>query len=622
MKKRIPAAALSLALMFSLAAPAAALEVEDARTLLKKYYVDQLPDAALQAKTLDELLRSLNDPYTVYYSAEEYAQFLTSIDGEQLVGIGVSIQNAFHDGFELMSVLPNSPALEAGLQPGEKLIAVDGHTLTETDSPANLIAGGEGTPVTITLRASDGTVRDVTMVRRKVQIPIVTYEQAGSAGFITCDSFGESTAETVRQAVTELDKDTAVWVMDLRGNPGGTSAAAAGAAGVFLGQEVMVFFRDGSDSYYQTATTALSTDATDKPLIILTGRQSASASELFSAAIRDHRGGITIGQRTYGKGVAQKIYDAEKYPELFDGDALKITTYRFFSPDGATNHLLGIIPTLLVDAQYTEDIAMLLSSPEPERTLGNWKLELCGQRFYLDKAQCLSQPDALTELLESLPLSAKLSRGMGGGSWMESSPARMAEEFELAGYTPRAFSDVAGHPYADQINTLRTYELVSGGEDGLFHPELELTRAQLAVMLAAALKLSPGEGAPTFTDVAPDAWYAGAVSAMTARGFMSGTGGGTFSPGATLTNQELYTVYSAVAAWASMEGYEWSGKDVSAVQWLDFYNYPEWAQGPARNLRELGLSVDAENPGTVVTRGEAAGLLCTLLENIHILWNQ
>ncbi len=622
MKKRIPAAALSLALMFSLAAPAAALEVEDARTLLKKYYVDQLPDAALQAKTLDELLRSLNDPYTVYYSAEEYARFLTSIDGEQLVGIGVSIQNAFHDGFELMSVLPNSPALEAGLRPGEKLIAVDGHTLTETDSPANLIAGGEGTPVTITLRASDGTVRDVTMVRRKVQIPIVTYEQAGSAGFITCDSFGESTAETVRQAVTELDKDTAVWVMDLRGNPGGTSAAAAGAAGVFLGQEVMVFFRDGSDSYYQTATTALSTDATDKPLIILTGRQSASASELFSAAIRDHRGGITIGQRTYGKGVAQKIYDAEKYPELFDGDALKITTYRFFSPDGATNHLLGVIPTLLVDAQYTEDIAMLLSSPEPERTLGNWKLELCGQRFYLDKAQCLSQPDALTELLESLPLSAKLSRGMGGGSWMESSPARMAEEFELAGYTPRTFSDVAGHPYADQINTLRTYELVSGGEDGLFHPELELTRAQLAVMLAAALKLSPGEGAPTFTDVAPDAWYAGAVSAMTARGFMAGTGGGTFSPGATLTNQELYTVYSAVAAWASMEGYEWSGKDVSAVQWLDFYNYPEWAQGPARNLRELGLSVDAENPGTVVTRGEAAGLLCTLLENIHILWNQ
>ena len=119
MKKRIPAAALSLALMFSLAAPAAALEVEDARTLLKKYYVDQLPDAALQAKTLDELLRSLNDPYTVYYSAEEYARFLTSIDGEQLVGIGVSIQNAFHDGFELMSVLPNSPALEAGLQPGE-----------------------------------------------------------------------------------------------------------------------------------------------------------------------------------------------------------------------------------------------------------------------------------------------------------------------------------------------------------------------------------------------------------------------------------------------------------------------------------------------------------------------
>lgn len=621
MKKRIPAAALSLALLASLAAPSAALEVEDARALLEKYYVDELPAAALQAESLDELLGALGDPYTVYYTAEEYADFLTSIDGEELVGIGVSIQSAFHDGFELMSVLPGSPALEAGLQPGEKLIAVDGYFLTETDSPSNLIAGEEGTPVTITLRAPDGTVRDVTMVRRKVQIPIVIYEQAGSAGLLTCDSFGESTAQTVRQAVTELDKDTAVWIMDLRGNPGGTSASAAGSAGVFLGQEVMVYFRDGSDSYYQTSTTSLSADATDKPLIILTGRQSASASELFAAAIRDHRAGITIGQRTYGKGVAQKIYDAEKYPELFQGDALKITTYRFFSPDGATNHLLGIIPTLLMEARYTRETAMLLSSPEPERTLGNWKLDLCGQSFYLDKEQCRTQPEVLTALLEALPLSARLFRGMGGGSWMESSPSKMAEEFELNDYTPRAFPDVAEHPYADQINTLRIYDLVSGGDDGLFHPEENLTRAQLAVMLAAALNLSPSEGAPLFTDVAPDAWYADAVSAMTARGFMSGTGNGAFSPDATLTNQELYTVYSAVAAWASMEGYEWAQKEVSAVQWLDFYYYPEWAQGPARNLRELGLAVDEENPGAVVTRGEAAGLLCTLLENIHILWN-
>lgn len=623
MKKRIFATALSLALMASLAAPAAALDVADARELLEQYYVDELPDAALRAETLEDLLRALNDPYTVYYTAQEYEDFLTSIDGEQLVGIGVSIQKSFRDGFELMSILPNSPALEAGLIPGDKLIAVDGHTLTENDSPASLIAGEEGTPVTITVRSTDGTVRDVTMVRRKVQIPIVTFKQDGSAGFIICDSFGQSTTETIRQAVTELDQNTAVWVMDLRNNPGGTSTSAAGSAGVFLGEKVMVYFRDGSGDYYQTATTRLSADATDKPLIILTSSQSASASELFSAAIRDHRGGITIGQRTYGKGIAQKIFDAKKYPELFDEDGLKITVYRFFSPDGATNHLLGVIPTLLVDPQYTQSIAMLLSSPKPERTLNKWKLELCGHAFYLDKAQCLTQPESLTALLEALPRSAKLYRGTGVGSWIEATPADAAEEFSLSEYSPRVFSDVTGHPYADQINTLRTYNLVSGEEDGLFHPESELTRAQLAVMLAAALNLSAADAdAPVFSDVPTDAWYANAVYAMAARGFMSGTGNGAFSPDRTLTNQELCTVYSAVAAWASMDGYKWAGKSISAEQWLEFYDLPEWAQRPIRNLRELGLDVDTENPTAVVTRGEAAGLLCTLLENIHVLWNQ
>ena len=621
MKKRISAAALSLALLASLAAPAAALEVEDARELLERYYVDELPPAALQARTVEELLLALGDPYTVYYTPQEYEAFLSDINGEELVGIGVSIQNAFHEGFELMSILPDSPALEAGLQPGDKLIAVEGQTLTETDSPSRLIAGEEGTPVTVTLRNSDGTVRDVTMVRRRVQIPIVTYQQEESAGFITCDSFGESTAETIRQAVTELDKDTAAWIVDLRGNPGGTSSAAAGAAGVFLGREIMVYFRDGSDSYYQTATTALSTDTTDKPLIILTGHQSASASELFSAAIRDHRAGITVGQRTYGKGVAQKIYDEDDYPELFDGDGLKITTYRFFSPKGATNHLLGIIPTLLVEPQYAETVAMLLSAPEPERSLNTWKLELCGHTFYLDRDLCLTEPEAMTQLLEALPPSARLYRGTGGNYWRESDALAVASEYGLTDYAPRAFSDVTELPYAEKINTLYTYGLVSGGDDGLFHPEPELTRAQLAVMLSAALNLSSNEGAPVFTDVAPDAWYADAVASMAARGFMSGTGNGTFSPDATLTNQELYTVYSAVAAWASMEGYEWAGKDVSAVQWAEFYEYPEWAQGPARNLDKLGLTVDRENPEAVVARGEAAGLLCTLLENIHILWN-
>ena len=147
-----------------------------------------------------------------------------------------------------------------------------------------------------------------------------------------------------------------------------------------------------------------------------------------------------------------------------------------------------------------------------------------------------------------------------------------------------------------------------------------MTRGELAAMLTSALNLPAGK--QTFSDVPENAWYANAVSAIAARGFMKGDGTGAFHPEATLTNQELYTVLSAVAAWASMDGYEWAQKDVSAVQWVEFYAYPEWAQGPARNLDKLGLTVDRENPNVPVTRGDAAGLLCTMLENLHILWNK
>ena len=620
MNKRFSSAALCAALLASLTLPVGALDVAQARSLLEEHHVDPLPPAAYAAQSVEELLASLNDRYTVYYTAEEYDAFLQQVNGEEMVGIGVSILNAFLNGFEILSVLPNSPAAEAGLIPGESITAVNGAVLGPADSPAALIAGEAGTDVTVTLLSPDGTVRDVTMTRRTVQMPIVAYEQAGSVGYILCESFGDSTSDAVREAITAMNADTSVWVMDLRDNPGGTSTAASKTAGAFLGPRAMVYFRDGSDTYFQTSTTANSKDLTDKPLIILTSGRSASAAELFSAAIRDHRGGIAIGSRTYGKGVAQKMFDSAKYPDIFTDDALKITTYRFFSPDGATSDAVGVIPTLLMDRQYAETAAFLLSAPVPRSAIYAWKLELCNHTFYLDEELCRAEPETFTALLEALPPSAQLFFGVGTKEWLPLSVGQVAERFGLTDYTPRLFPDVADHLYAEEINTLRTYELLAGDENGLFHPDATLTRGELAAMLAGALNLPAG--ANTFSDVDETAWYAQAVSAVAARGFMQGDGTGAFRPEATLTNQELYAVYSAVAIWASMDGHELAQKDVSAVQWAEFYAYPEWAQGPARNLDKLGLIVDRDNPNDCVTRGDAAGLLCTLLKNIHILWTE
>ena len=197
MKKRICAAALCLSLCASTALSAAALDVEKARELLAEHYISPLPAAAEQAQTLDELFSALNDPYTVYYTAEEYTDFLEAVNGETLIGIGVAVQNAFDNGFPILSVLPDSPALEAGLKAGDVLIAVNGVNLTATDNIVSMLGGEEGTCVTVTVRRAGGVTADFTMERRVVRLPIITYEELGHVGWFDCASFGNSTPDTV-----------------------------------------------------------------------------------------------------------------------------------------------------------------------------------------------------------------------------------------------------------------------------------------------------------------------------------------------------------------------------------------------------------------------------------------
>ena len=626
MKKKL-AFLLALVLTLSLSAlPAAALEVDEAKKLLQDHYVDEIPERILALDSLEEILAALGDPYTVYMSAGEYESFLSSVNGETVVGIGVSIQNAYDNGFQILSVLPDSPALEAGLEAGDRIIAVDGTALTEGSNIRSLIAGEAGTPVTITvIRQADGARKAYTMVRRAVVIPIVSYEQLGDAGFIDCTSFGDSTVETVQEALEALENDVSVWIMDLRSNPGGTSNAAAGSAGLFVGSEIMVYFRNAGGEYSYVYTLPSCPDLTDKPLIVLTSPYSASGSELFAAAARDHGFGIAVGQRTFGKGIAQIIFDESNTEGLFDGDAMKITAYRFFSPDGTTNHIVGILPTLLVSPENTRAAALLLSSPQPRQASGFLKLELAGHTFYIDLAEARKAENtaAFTELLEALPPSAMLYKGSGARIWTEIQPANLASELKLEHYVSRCtFSDLTEDlAQKEQIETLACYGLVSGYGDGTFRPQGAITRAEFCALVANALNLSPSEKAPSFRDVSTNAWYAPYVSAMAVRGFVSGCGDGTFRPDAAISYQEAVTILSTAAAWLSMDGFALSQEDLSIQDWLEYYGLPEWAQTAVRNLRELGVELDLSQPSAPATRAQAAGLLCQLMEAAHLFWD-
>jgi len=620
--KRLLSLVLALGLSFSLALPSSALDIEDAITLLKTYYIDGMPEGYEETTSLDELLTAINDPYTTYMSPEEYSRFVTSIDGGSVVGIGATIQTIFDNGYQILSILPDSPALTAGLKAGDVIVAVDNVPLTADTDPTAFIRGEEGTQVTLTVRREGHTrPQTITITRKNVPIPIVTYEMADDALVITCDSFGQSTTKDIATALTLHQAQASVCIMDLRSNPGGTSTAAAGAAGMFLGSGIMSYFRDADGEYNHVYTTAACPDLTDKPLIVLTSDYSASGSELFSAAIRDRGAGIGLGQRTFGKGVAQYVFNEDNFPGFFDGDCLKITVYRFFSPDGATNDTLGVIPTLLVPPEHTGTIALLLSSPKPELAAGHLQLKLAGHTFYVNQELACQEENqlALTQLFQALPPSAQISLGVGG-AWASTTPEQAAEQLGLE-FIPRTFSDVDSSPYKTELNTLACYQILSGFEDGSFKPDAYITRAQFCAMAASALDLPTTQTRAFFSDVDTNAWYAGAVNAMAAKGFISGSGDGCFRPDDAISYQEIVCILNNISGWATMDGYDYNTMELAGQAPVTYGSFSSWAQLSARNLDLFQALLPEVAPTAPATRGQAAATLCRLMEGCGLLWN-
>ena len=356
--------ALLLALVL-LIAPASALTVDQALELLEELYYYDIPDEAYEAGTLDELMGLLGDPYTQYMSAEDYQAFLDLLEGSAgTVGIGVTVQIT-GQGLWVVDTISGGSAREAGLQAGDLIVEVDGVSCVPADEGSvDLITGEEGTTVSITV-LRDGETRAYVLTRRPVVIPNTEIQlMDGGIGYVGCNSFGLDTGREFAELVRENDGKVNVWVVDLRGNTGGYVDAAADLLSALMGPDRYVYFEsgDGSVQYVPGDLDA----ATAKPVIVLTDASSASASEITASNIRDLGRGATVGGRTYGKGVAQTMLDENSLPDYFDGDGLKITSYRFYSAGWNTSDKTGVIPTLLVGAGSAADVALALGGRQQD----------------------------------------------------------------------------------------------------------------------------------------------------------------------------------------------------------------------------------------------------------------
>ncbi|HZK84320.1 MAG TPA: S41 family peptidase [Desulfosporosinus sp.] len=327
------------------------------RSLLQNQYVDKVSDDVLNAPTIEEMLKRLGDPHTRYFSPEQYQDFLGSID-MRFSGIGIRME-MITEGVKVVSVVAGSPAEEAGLKPEDVIIRAAGKSLAglSSEKVVGILRGLEGSSVQI--RVMQGTeTKDISITRRAIAEPTITGEVLeGHIGYLDLNSFGSDTATEFKTAVDCLrDQNVDGWIVDLRDNGGGYLSTALDLAGYFIGPDIAVLVKDRTGDFDQYR--ALDHGFTlSKPVVMLTNENSASASEILTAAVRDYQKATIVGTTTYGKGSVQNMFP------LSNGGVLKMTVDHFYSPLGHEINKVGISPDVVMkQADPLKAAELILSS--------------------------------------------------------------------------------------------------------------------------------------------------------------------------------------------------------------------------------------------------------------------
>lgn len=319
---------------------------------------DELIRAAIRG-----MLQLLDDPYAAYLDPVA-AQDARDIATGSFVGIGVWLQPA-EDGLEVTSVLPGSPARDAGISPGDLLVAADGHPLRglSAEEAGRFIRGPEGSSVVLVVR-SDDEEREVEVPRARMVFDDVQARLAAPrVAHARVLQIGEGAADRLRGSLEELLAQGAqAVVLDLRGNPGGLADEAAEVAGLFVEDGVVARFT-GQSRDLQAAGDALP----PLPLAVLVDGGTASAAELVAGAVQDHGRGVIVGTQTFGKGAVLAISD------LSEGAAVQFTADEFLTPDGHEVEGRGIVPDVPVlpggptDAQLERAVQLVTAELEGSR---------------------------------------------------------------------------------------------------------------------------------------------------------------------------------------------------------------------------------------------------------------
>ena len=300
---------------------------------------------------IETMVASLNDPYTKFLDPKEFSEETNSIKGS-LKGIGIQI--GVQDGkLTVIAPIEDTPAEKAGLLAGDEILSIDGKSTKgiTVDKAAEQIRGEEGTTVTLVVKRKDQEPKSYTITRAEIEIKSISQKVPENVTmpkgivYIRLSSFISRNASKEFSDILAKNPDMKAVIVDLRSNPGGLLSNAIYISDMFLngGAIVSTVDRDGYKETQKAARGVLTT----KPVVVLIDKGSASASEIFSGAIKDNKRGVIVGTQSFGKGLVQEI---NKLP---NSAGINITIQKYLTPNGTDIHKKGITPDVVVE--ITED---------------------------------------------------------------------------------------------------------------------------------------------------------------------------------------------------------------------------------------------------------------------------
>ncbi len=305
------------------------------------------------------------DNYSCYLTGNQLKDVYSQIDGN-FVGIGIELK-AENNALLIVSVIPESPASRAGIKGGDRILSVNG-TSTEnlsTDAAAGLLQGPKNSRLELTIGSQQAEIRNVSLVRQHVEVPSVDgvciIDENEKVGYLRLISFQRSTSREIDEALWKLyHQGMKSLVIDVRSNPGGLLSASVDVADKFVPQGTIVSTR-GRSAQEDYDYPARRSSTWELPLVVLVDENSASASEIFAAAVHDHHRATLVGRNSYGKGSVQGIF-----PLARCGAGLRLTTAKFYSPNGQPISNIGVKPDIVVH-QAEKPILTIGTKPLPDK---------------------------------------------------------------------------------------------------------------------------------------------------------------------------------------------------------------------------------------------------------------